>query len=124
MITLFILFLNIVYIFLRTQFYQFQNFFIISQYIFIIFTYLIFFIRLFVITHIYLISIIILFVNIIYISLGTQFSQIQKFYICIQSFFLVFTNMVSFIILFVINNIYLFSFIRLSFNLISLSFGT
>ena len=110
--------------FLPTQFSQFEKLYIISQSIFIIFTYLISFIRLIVITHIYPISFIIFFLNIVYIFLRTQFYQFQNIYICIQYLFLVFTNLISFIRFLVINNIYLIFFIRLYFNTIYISFGT
>ena len=62
-------FLDVAYIFLRNQFSQIQDFYITSHYFLIIFTYLISFIRFLVITHIYSISFIILFLNIVHIFL-------------------------------------------------------
>ena len=75
------LFVNIIYVYPGTQFYQFREVYIIIQYLFIIFTNLISFIRFLVIKYIYPISFIGLFFNIIYISFGNQCSQLQKFYI-------------------------------------------
>ena len=124
LITFIILFLNIVYIFLWNQFSQFQEFYIISHYLFIIFNYLISFIRFLVITHIYPISFIRLFLIIIYIYLETQISQFQNFYICIQHFFPVFTNLISFIISLFINHIYLIYFIIFFLNIIYLFWNT
>ena len=77
------------------------------------FTYLIYFIRFLVITNIHLIYYITLFLNIVYFFLRTQFLHFQDFFICIQCFFLFFTNLISFIRSLVINNIYLIYFIRL-----------
>ena len=83
------IFLNIVIIFLWTQFSQFQNLYIISHSFFVIFTYLISFIRFLVITHIHHFSFIRLSFNIVYIFLWTRFSHFQAFYIFSHFLFII-----------------------------------
>ena len=74
------LFINIVHIFMQTQFSHFQVFYNIIHLYFTIFTYLFSLIRAVVVTHIHQIYFVRFFLK-IYIFLWTQFLQFQDFYI-------------------------------------------